>query len=85
MNTGSFWRNRAAASQLPVFPIKVTWDPVARKWAKTPLTRHSHLDASYDVDVFGDLWARSNGFGTRMGNGLYGLDLDLAKPGCPGR
>ncbi|NOD99584.1 hypothetical protein GS610_20440 [Ruegeria sp. HKCCD6228] len=74
------WPELAAAMQAPVFPIRIVWNPKKAKWDKTPLTRHGHLDASYDVASFD--WSRANGFGIRMGGGWYSLDLDDYKDGC---
>ncbi len=74
------WPELAAAMYAPVFPIRIVWNPTKAKWDKRPLTKHGHLDASYDVAAFD--WSRANGFGIAMGNGWYALDLDSYKDGC---
>ena len=73
------WRTAAAYSGLPVFPIKIVWQPAERRWNKIPLTRHGHKDASTDVARFE--WSRANGYGIAMGGGLYALDVDAYKEG----
>lgn len=71
-------REQAASIRLPIFPIRIDWD--GSKWTKKPLTQRGHLDASLDANTFN--WANANGFGIRMGGGLYALDLDGYKEGC---
>lgn len=72
------WAEAAAAAQAPVFPIRIDWDASKGKWTKRPLTAHGHKDASHDVSRFN--WAGANGYGIRMGDGWYALDLDDYKP-----
>jgi hypothetical protein len=82
MYNNIYWKQQAAASGYPVFPISVRFNPTSRRWEKRPLTKHGHLDASRDSGSFGKLWEHKdcNGYGVRTGDGLLVLDLDAHKP-----
>ncbi len=73
------WKDKAGKTSLPGFPIEISDED--GKWTKRPLTARGHLNASTDVDRFD--WSVANGFGIRMGQGLYALDIDDYKNASP--
>lgn len=71
------WRASAAGFPAPTFPIEIWWDQSEEKWKKRPLTPNGHLDAR--LGGCDGLWGKANGFGIRMGQGLFALDVDSYK------
>lgn len=69
---------RFAKAGIPVFPIKIRFDAAKQKWLKTPLTGNGFFNASTDIDRFG--WSEANGFGARMGDGVFMVDVDDQDP-----
>ncbi len=58
---------------VPVFPVRMTWEEERGKWQKKPLVRWGSL-----TGVAEDRWAEANAVGVPMGrrSGLIAIDLD---------